>query len=453
EAALVALTFVLVYVHVLRETEGSPITAFLLAVAAAIVSCGFFEPRPHLWTYLFLAITIVILQRARQDASRRNHAWLLAVVYFVWSNLHAGAVVGLAMIAAFALGDFLASRRSSAEQEALLARAKFTAMLALGCIAATFVNPYGWRIYENLLSTISSDTAMNLVLEWASPDFHSKSGKILELFLGVIIYSIAFTTRKRDPGSLIVLALLVYASLSAARNAPLLAVVGSMLIGAELQSAIERHIPNRKHSESYFFGKTPNAAIVTAAVLGIAVLAGTKIGASVRGDGLGEMPMAYRIAANSFGWSNFPTGAADFIEAEQFPVSMKLYNIYDFGGYLIGRLPNRPVFIDGRADIYFGDILEDVNNIQGMSYDWQEILKKRGCDFIVTSAAKKQTRLYLNSPDWTLVYADWANLDNENGVNALIFIRNRPEYARLIAKCRSDCPAAVNASKFSAWRF
>ena len=446
EACLVAATVGVVYLQALRETQ-APITAFLLTAMCAVLASDFFQPRPHLFTYLFLAVTVTVLQRMRAGASPRGRAWILIPVFVIWSNLHAGSIVGVAVLAAFAAGDVLDSRRLGAERRPLLERARFTALLAAGCALATIVNPYGPRIYENLWSTVSNSTAMNLVLEWSSPNFHDPGGKSLEMFLALIVYAVAFTRRAREAGPSLVLALLIYESLSAVRNIPLLAVAGALLIAGDLQSSLTRHVPHPADAREFLFGRLPSAVAVTAVSIAFCVLAASHAVSAFRDDGRSGMAVLPRIAGDDFGFDYFPSDACDFMETERFPTSMNLYNIYDFGGYLIWRLPQYPVFIDGRADVYFGKVLEDANRLQGLSYHWSSILDGYGCDAIFTVASKAQTYLYLNSPDWTLVYADRSDLNSNNGrVNALIFIRSSPKYAALIARCRAHCPAAVAVS-------
>ncbi|MEO7717863.1 MAG: hypothetical protein ABIY70_16810, partial [Capsulimonas sp.] len=448
EAALVALTFVLVYVHVLRETEGSPITAFLLAVAAAIVSCGFFQPRPHLWTYLFLALTITAMMALRRSPASWRYAWLLPVTYLLWSNVHAGVIVGVGIVFVFALGDVLEARASAEARAALLTRAKNTALLGIACAATTLATPYGWRMYENMGATLGNTTMINIVSEWASPNFHDADGKVLEAFLALLVYGIAFTRRKREWAPLLILTLMVHESLAASRNVPLFAISCIMLFAGDIYSSFSRHLSRFGSMETSLFGRYPSAISVAAVAVAICASSGMRAATVLRSDGRSGAPLAPRIATASFKLQSFPAAACRFMEAEEFPVSIKLYNIYDIGGYMIWRLPQYPVYIDGRADVYFGQTLDEAGKIYQMPYDWRAIFDRRGVDVIVTTASQNQTRVYLTAPDWALVYADRPELKNSGKnktakVNALIFVKRVPKYDALIARCRRDCPATA----------
>jgi hypothetical protein len=134
-----------------------------------------------------------------------------------------------------------------------------------------------------------------------------------------------------------------------------------------------------------------------------------------------------------------PERACRFIKRENFPASMRMLNEYGFGGYLIWRLPSHPVFIDGRADVYFGQVLNDYYTLNTTPYDWRRLIAPYNVDLVFTQRSKAWSILFMNAPDWALVYADSPNLDQSD--NTMIFVRRLPQYQSLIGQCRKDCPA------------
>jgi hypothetical protein len=152
----------------------------------------------------------------------------------------------------------------------------------------------------------------------------------------------------------------------------------------------------------------------------------------------------------------YPEKACAFIKREQMPSTMHLFNIYDQGGFLIWRMPERPVFIDSRADVYFGGMLDEYRKIDNLNYGWRGLLAKYGIDLIVASDSERQVQQYLPASDWALVYADDGDLskrlEDEGKTNTLIFIKRDPQYTELIAKCRRDCPAYGDVlKKYGQW--
>ena len=84
-----------------------------------------------------------------------------------------------------------------------------------------------------------------------------------------------------------------------------------------------------------------------------------------------------------------------------------MLNHYDWGGYFIWELPQYPVFIDGRADVY-GDALEDERSslYWVLRKDWEEVLERRGIRMIVVPPdAPLVTALQL-VPGWKQAYTD-----------------------------------------------
>jgi len=53
-----------------------------------------------------------------------------------------------------------------------------------------------------------------------------------------------------------------------------------------------------------------------------------------------------------------------------------LLNEYDWGGYLIFNLPERPVFIDGRYVPYLGGVLDDYRAVVGLRPGWRDLLER-----------------------------------------------------------------------------
>ncbi|MFM9616248.1 hypothetical protein ACKI18_47975, partial [Streptomyces niveiscabiei] len=73
------------------------------------------------------------------ECLRRTRWLLLPAIMALWANLHGGFLIGFLIIGAF--GGAALLRRD-------WAGAKIYALAGLGCLAATFINPLGWRVYE-----------------------------------------------------------------------------------------------------------------------------------------------------------------------------------------------------------------------------------------------------------------------------------------------------------------
>lgn len=447
QTVLVVATVWLLYAFLLRETDGSPLLSFALALGGALVSRAFFQPRPHLFSYLFLVITVGALMNDRRQASHRTCLWLLSPLFALWVNLHAGVLVGVGILLLFAVGDALEAAlmaRGDPARTLLFARAKRLGWVTAACVAATLITPYASGIYHNVSATLGNATAMNTVVEWLSPDFHAPYGKWLETFLALLVLCLVGSRRRKEIAPVLALVALAHTAFLAYRNVPLFALTATLLIARHARSALSAFLarwPAEPSGSPSLFGANPpvRPALVVGVVFGLlSVLRVTKIlrDASENAPGLTE-----RIARVSIALDSFPERACRFLETERFPSGLRLYNDYDYGGYLIWRLPQFPVFVDGRADIYFGRVLEDYVKVHRLDYDWRAILARYKPDMVMLSAQVAQARLFAAAPDWTLVYADSPDFGSKDRLNMLIFVRNAPRYAALIARCRRDCAA------------
>ena len=145
--------------------------------------------------------------------------------------------------------------------------------------------------------------------------------------------------------------------------------------------------------------------------------------------------------------SSQPEDACQFIESEGFPLKYRMYNDYDNGAFLIWRLRQFPVFISSETYVYFGPVFDTYVKLEGLPFNWREHLRPFHPDFVLMGTDDRQSRLFLNAPEWALVYVD-GQLTNsmEHPVN-LIFIRRSSSSLALIEKCRADCPAVQKISK------
>src|SRR4051812_5804242 len=72
--------------------KGRAVDAFIWCAAALVSSSGWWEPRPHAFSLLFLPATVFLLVRERY--------WWLPVVFLVWANCHGGVLLGFVVLGA-----------------------------------------------------------------------------------------------------------------------------------------------------------------------------------------------------------------------------------------------------------------------------------------------------------------------------------------------------------------
>ncbi len=147
-ATLLAAMFAMLH-RLLRRTGAGTGGATLLTLwvwGVVVGEIGYTGDRPQLWSSLLGLVVLLLLDDLRRG--RRYAAWALPAVMCLWSNLHAGYVLGLAVVGV-SLAAALVTRSGS--------RRLFIAGLA--ALAAAGLNPRGFAAVGVVASTLLDSRA------------------------------------------------------------------------------------------------------------------------------------------------------------------------------------------------------------------------------------------------------------------------------------------------------
>lgn len=253
------------------------------AVGAAAVM-ELITARPNAWTALFLALLLLAL--------RRKLYWPLVPLFGLWANLHGGFVIGLLVVLVAAVHD-----------------RRYIGVLA-ACVLASFINPYGPRLYVEIWRTLADPSLRYNVEEWRPMAIGALSGLYIVIFLAV---GSAVGWRKRI---FFVPAMLLVSAVSSIRQFPLF-VVASLGV---VDMGYERL--------KLFLNVKPGWRAYLLPLLAVVLLA---------------VPVSKIIRHPD---NQSPVAEVDQLAAN--PCRGNLFNDYDFGGYLIWKLPQTKIYVDGR---------------------------------------------------------------------------------------------------------
>jgi hypothetical protein len=99
----------------------------------------------------------------------------------------------------------------------------------------------------------------------------------------------------------------------------------------------------------------------------------------------------------------FPVAAVDFIE-EAGLADGRIYNTYEWGGYLIWR--RIPVFIDGRTELYGNDFFLAYLQAFDARHNWHEPLDDYDVETVLMPANSALATVLTASEEWGEVYMD-----------------------------------------------
>lgn len=346
--------------------------AAVATIAAAVISVGFWGPRPQMVNLLFTAITLSMLLRWR--GGNIDYALAIPLVVMVWANMHSGFMIGIVLPVVFLLADIVEGLVIGQGDHNYPSH-----LVLICCCIAAAANPYGFKLLLYPFQTLASAVMQTHILEWQSPDFHLWEYRLFAaaIFSGLIIIA---KSPKMMFAPVVLFCGAAAAGLISVRNIPLFALVAIPVIttyGAELRFA-------RKTADQRFARKTSLAVLSMALALALAI--------------------AFRtIKANQdMTAERFPVAAVDFLEA--IGASGPMFNEYQFGGYLIWR--GWPVYIDGRADVYGDHLLEYLELSNARDRRWQQTLADRGIDTALLYADSPLLNVMIASGEWIEVYRD-----------------------------------------------
>jgi hypothetical protein len=347
--------------------------AFLLFLAALVASCGWWEPRPHAFSLLFIPLMLFLLERNR-------YGWL-PVVFLVWAQCHGGVLLGLALLGTGLAARVLKDRRSWRRAIAVL----------LACALAMTATPLGIHFWTEIPRSLGRINQYTLD-EWLPPGL--TEAVLIPFWLIGCVYLLAIAREIRrfrhvalDDVALHACALvLLIGALSAVRN------VGPFLMLAcpaltrlwRLSSAASETRTERRSANAVI------QAVGAAAVLLV-------------------LTTAYRDNWPRLKWNPVPSAAFAAVRE----CRGNLYNRYDEGGYLLWFVPDRAVFLDGRQDPFPLPLVLEHIEVETGQRDYRETFERHDihCAFLPTGSPVVSS---LQRDGWPALYRDsaWVVLGN-----------------------------------------
>ena len=362
---------------VLRFETRVPVALALTAAGLAAIGPTL-APRAYLFTVCFFIIEIYVLFLVR-ETGRLRPLWVLPPLFALWANLHVQFVHGL-LVLGMAVGESLVVGLHRRETR-IDRRVPFRPLLmtAAGCALATLATPYGVGLYRAVAEHSGQRVIYKYINELSSPPFRGPAEWVfLALALGAA-FSLG-RQRRVEPFPLLLLAGAAYFSFLAWRDAWFLTVVSVAIIAMTWG---ERRQPRRRLSWA--------GAVVTA--VGVAVGVGIILGARTLSTATFEAAVA----------TVYPAGATEAIRQGKYPGP--LFNDFNWGGYLIWRLPEYRVSMDGRANLHGDDrVQRSVDTWTGRSWESDEEL--RSARLVIASSKGILAQFLSRDARFKTVYRD-----------------------------------------------
>lgn len=390
-------------------TGNAYLRAFVL-ILAAITASVFWSARPQMISFAFSGLTLYLLYRHKHGDRLRERvppAWLLPPLMLVWGNMHAGFSIGFIFLGGVLAGEIIALVLGQVKDRASSRQTIRTFILVgLLSVAALVVNPYGLDMLRVPFETVSIGALRQYIQEWQSPDFQQTQTWPFIFMLIALIGSYGVIRQRIQATDFVLAAGTLFMALLYGRNIAVFAVAAAPALSLGLDALLRENRLDFTPRKSV----SPQQGRLNAALISLILFAAIANAASVLN--------ADTVA--KFQRRTLPVEAADFIAETQPPGPM--FNSYNWGGYLLWALPDYPVYVDGRTDLYRSDfLLRWLDTALGLG-QWQNVLEEDGINLVIIEQRSGLDWRLRDAPDWTRVYPPAASDDNR----VVIYLRDTP---------------------------
>jgi hypothetical protein len=387
---VIASAFVFVYRQSI-ERGVHRMAAFLITTWAVLASFLHWQVRPHIFTFLFVAVWISILEQAVNN--KKVQVWVLPLIMLVWANSHGGFFLGFVILGAYFAGWVREYWRGQANKETGI----YLATAGISSFAISFINPAGWHLWITSAGLIGKKFIIDSTSEYLSPNFHTTSTWPFLVMLVAGIFLIGTSRNKLRSHELFMLAGWTALSLYMARNIPLYAIVTAPYLGFLLQPTLSQSKALNRINDAV---RNVEVGLHLRGIV-YPILATLLVGFAFTSD------IRFDLAqkGNQHDAAKFPVAAADWIKEN--PQDGNMFNEFVWGGYLLYRLwPEQTVYIDGTTDFFGEAFTREYARVVTLQSGWQATIKKYDVSWAILPSDRPLIQALENELGWQIIYQD-----------------------------------------------
>jgi hypothetical protein len=380
--------------QLVRRTCPNAIVAALVTLLAVSGSSIHWLARPHLFSWLFILVFSLLLGRARDG--QPHLLYRLPVLMVVWTNLHGAFIVGIALVALYAVDPLVDALRGKCSWKI---GSRFL-VCAAACLFASFLNPYGPALHQHVIAYLLDPKQVENILEFQSINFHHPLARYFELFLAIGAIAAYQNFRAGKFTEAILTLAWAHLALVSIRNIPIfLLFVAPSVAGTLAGWVMSIRTLTKAAANVANLERLPRFHAITAIVLFVLAF-------------LMARPGEAKLLRSEYDPSKYPTQAVKWLQARHVA---KVFTDDEWGDYLIYRLyPAGRVFFDGRSDFYGTEFEDRYIGLMNVRYSWEKDFEGFGIDTVLLRVEAALAGALKQSPRWQVAYDD--------GI-ALIFLR------------------------------
>ncbi len=372
------------------------VRAFVTVLAAASAAI-FWSARPQMVSFFLSAVVLYLLWLRRKRGIDR--LWLIPPLLALWANVHGGFAIAFILIALSMAGELarwlfeeVFGRGESVRQPLRegLRPAGRLALVGLVSAAAVSLNPYGPRLLLYPFRTVGIGALQDFIQEWASPNFHTpQTWPFIGLLLGTLVI-VGLSGQRIDWRDVALVGGTAASALLAARNIATFSIVAAPLLARHLDAWLSGL------GVRFDLIRRPRGPVLIVNW----VLLGLALAASVLAIGVRLHPAAVAEQREAM----LPVEATVALEATRPPG--RLFNSYNWGGYLIWTARDYPVAVDGRTDLYDDALLREYLTAYLAQPGWEAVLDAWQVNTVLVERSSPLARVLAERVDWRVVHED-----------------------------------------------
>ncbi|HEX5481695.1 MAG TPA: hypothetical protein VFZ08_03615 [Terriglobia bacterium] len=383
--ALLCLSSVVIY-RTARIHTGPIVAGAVCGLAMATTSIHWLA-RPHLFTWLLLAVCCWLLEKKLLRLQRRWF-WVLLCLMALWVNLHPGFVAWFLVLGARLSGSCLDWRFESTKTDRAnyQAEAKWCCLLLAACAAVTLANPYSVHLLQHVASYLFAPSTVTAhVEEWLSPSFRNARLAWFDILLPLAGAAGVWHAMKGRFYWCLLTFGFMHLALQSVRNVPLVAIVCAAPLAAAAEDALAEFDYGRalREAAKALVGMKSDWGTIIAWALGVAML-GTVSASPVMLGRAGGIPAK---------------------AIERLPAG-RLFTTDQWADYLIYAKPRREVFFDGRNDFYGPGFVKSYLQVMRAQPGWDDILEEYGVSVALVPTDSAIQAALSHDAAWMTVYQD-----------------------------------------------
>ncbi|UCD90131.1 MAG: hypothetical protein JSW04_01440 [Desulfobacterales bacterium] len=376
-----ALVILYLAFRLIRLKTQHPVARIIILLCFSLVLSPGISFRVQLFSYvLFLALLLLIYSAHINDLL--PSVFVVSLLFVVWANVHGAFCLGL-LIWFFYVTRYACQYGTNVKWQRIL-------LYFLLPASATFINPFGTKLWQFIFHEISNPLSQKHITEWQRFSFAPRE---MPFFCVMTLTWMAtfFSKRKTEATETIILIIASLMGLISVRHTPLFVILTLPSLSSHMESAFLRLLKRAGHGNQVSSILTYISSILF-------------VGLSMLFIQMG-LPDKWEVTV---GKDPLPSQTIAFLEKNR--VKGNLWVPLHYGGYVLFHLyPDIKVSIDGRwAMVYPRQTMQDNMTFafQGTKGKWKQLLEKYGADLAIVETGNPAMKEMDQDADWIWIFSE-----------------------------------------------